>query len=110
MKKLLLSLSLALFIGTVSATVYAINNTTTVELKNDHEHDGKKCDKKDCKKKGDCCKKMEADGKTCTAEHKTCDSKTAANGKTCSGDQKASCCSKSAEAGKTCTHQETPKK
>ena len=81
MKKVLVVLSLMLFTGTLSTSVYAAMSTDKVEL---HQDDKKK-------KKKACC--SEKDAKTCTVEEK----------KSCDKAQKEgakACCSKSASTEK----------
>jgi hypothetical protein len=82
MKKLFVGLALMMFVGTVSASVYAFTNQETTVVKKDHDDKKKKCDKKDCCKKG---------------EAKTCD-KSAEGAKTCdkSAEGTKACCQKGA--------------
>jgi hypothetical protein len=78
MKKVLVVLSLMLFVGSLSTSVYAAVSTDQVEL---HKDDKKK------KKKGACC--SEKDAKSCTKEEKkSCDKAQNEGAK--------ACCSKSA--------------
>lgn len=79
MKKVLVVLSLMLFVGSLSTSVYAAMGTETVVL---HKDDKKK------KKKSTCC--AGKDAKSCsTAEKTTCEKNEKAGAKTC--------CSKSAK-------------
>ena len=83
MKKVLVVLSLMLFVGSLSTSVYAAMSTDKVELHQD--------DKKKKKKAAACC--SEKDAKTCTVEEK----------KSCDKAQKEgakACCSKSASTEK----------
>lgn len=82
MKKVLVVLSLMLFVGTLSTSVYAAMGTEKVEL---HQDDKKK------KKKDACC--AGKDAKSCsTAEKKSCDKAQKEGAK--------ACCSKSASTEK----------
>lgn len=73
MKKVLVVLSLMLFVGSLSTSVYAAMGTEKVEL---HQDDKKK------KKKDACC--AGKDAKSCsTAEKKSCDKNQKEGAKTC---------------------------
>jgi hypothetical protein len=104
MKKLFLGLALVLFVGTVSASIYAVSNQTETEVAQSN-HDGgkdKKCEKKDCcknAKKDAKAADKSVEGKACCQKDamKKCDEKSGA--KTCDkSTEKKACCQKPAAA------------
>jgi len=74
MKKLFAALTLMMFVGSVSATVYAVASGNTIEIKNQDDKKKKKCkkgDEKSCstdKKKEEC---KEGEKKKCCATKTT---------------------------------------
>lgn len=106
MKKVLMILTMGLFLGTIGYTSVAVANTTdNVECEGDH--DKKKCKNKDCKKE-ECKKEHDCEKKACCSTDKTeakkaCCAKDKAEAKTtekksCHKEgEKKSCCAKKAE-------------
>jgi hypothetical protein len=98
MKKLLLGLALVLFVGTVSASIYAVSNqneTNVAQSKHDGDKD-KKCEKKECCKNTNTADKS-VEGKACCQKEamKKCDEKSGEE--TCDKQtEKKACCQKPA--------------
>lgn len=61
MKKVFVALTLMMFVGSMTATVYAASNGAKTEVsKKEDEKRKKKSKKKGCSKEGSCCQKKAA--------------------------------------------------